>query len=87
LPGPGVTSDEQILDACSEYGYCGYHAVSTCALGPEDADVVDSELRVRGVRGLRIVDGSVLPVMVAGNLNGPIMALAWRAAELIRAEC
>jgi len=65
-------------------GYCGYHAVGSCAMGPGDDDVVDSELKVRGVDGLRVVDCSVMPTMVAGNLNGPIMAMAWRAADFIR---
>ena len=48
-----------------------------------DSDVVDSQLRVRGVDNLRVMDASVLPVMVAGNLNGQIMAMAWRAADMI----
>jgi choline dehydrogenase-like flavoprotein len=52
-------------------------------MGPSDEDVVDSQLRVRGVDGLRIVDCSVLPTMLAGILNGPIMAMAWRAADFI----
>ncbi|MCK0176434.1 GMC family oxidoreductase N-terminal domain-containing protein [Mycolicibacterium sp. F2034L] len=82
-PGQQVTSDEDLLDAALDGGYCGYHAVGTCAMGPDDQDVVDSRLRVRGVDGLRVVDCSVLPTMVAGNLNGPIMAMAWRAADLI----
>ena len=53
-------------------------------MGPGEQDVVDSELRVRGVDGLRVVDCSVMPIMVAGNLNGPMMAMAWRAADFIR---
>jgi choline dehydrogenase-like flavoprotein len=86
LPGPSVQTDAEILAARAEHGYCGYHAVGTCAMGPLESDVVDPALGVRGVRGLRVVDASVLPVMVAGNLNGPLMALAWRAAERILAE-
>ncbi|MFF7888204.1 GMC oxidoreductase [Streptomyces sp. NPDC020794] len=50
-------------------------------MGPAEDDVVDARLRVRGVAGLRIVDCSVLPTMVSGNLNGPIMAMAWQAAD------
>lgn len=85
-PGPDVSTDEQIIDAALDDGYCGYHAVGTCAMGGDDADVVDPRLRVRGVAGLRVMDASVLPAMVSGNLNGPIMAMAWRAADLIRAD-
>jgi choline dehydrogenase-like flavoprotein len=55
-------------------------------MGTHDSDVVDPELRVRGVDNLRVVDCSVLPVMVAGNLNGPMMAMASRAAQLILAD-
>ncbi|MFF8392678.1 GMC family oxidoreductase [Streptomyces sp. NPDC016172] len=83
FPGPGVRSKEGILDAAITGGLCGFHAIGTCAMGPTDDDVVDAELRVRGVSRLRVVDCSVLPVMVAGNLNGPVMAMAWRLADLI----
>ncbi|KUI37308.1 GMC family oxidoreductase [Mycobacterium sp. GA-2829] len=82
-PGSGVQSDDALVDAALDGGYCGYHAVGTCAMGPSDHDVVDNQLRVRGVDGLRVVDCSVLPTIVAGNLNGPIMAMAWRAADFI----
>ncbi|WNG87247.1 GMC family oxidoreductase N-terminal domain-containing protein [Mycobacterium sp. ITM-2016-00317] len=82
-PGTDVRSDEDLVDAALAGGYCGYHAVGTCAMGPDDEDVVDSQLRVRGVDGLRVVDCSVMPTMVAGNLNGPVMAMAWRAAGFI----
>ena len=67
-----------------EQGYCGYHAVGTCAMGPDEVDVVDPQLRVRGVYGLRVMDCSVLPTMVSGNLNGPMMAMARVAADVIR---
>lgn len=85
-PGPEVTTDEAIIDASLDQGYCGYHAIGTCAMGPADDDVVDSSLRVRGVQGLRVMDCSVMPTMVSGNLNGPVMAMAWRAADLFLAD-
>ncbi|WP_443031736.1 GMC oxidoreductase [Streptomyces sp. CA-210063] len=83
LPGPAVREDQQIIDAGLDHGRCGYHVVGTCAMGPAEDDVVDAELRVRGVAGLRVVDCSVMPTMVSGNLNAPIMAMAWRAADLV----
>ena len=86
VPGPGVQSDDDVMEANLADGYCGYHAIGTCAMGPNDSDVVDPDLRVRGVENLRIMDCSVLPVMVAGNLNGPMMAMAGRAADLILAD-
>ena len=54
-------------------------------MGPADDDVVDPSLLVRGVDNLRVMDCSVMPTMVSGNLNGPAMAMAWRAADLILA--
>ncbi|HZP29746.1 MAG TPA: GMC family oxidoreductase N-terminal domain-containing protein [Acidimicrobiia bacterium] len=86
LPGPAVRSDEDVLEANLEHGYCGYHAIGTCAMGRDDTAVVDPQLRVRGVDNLRVMDCSVLPVMVAGNLNGPMMAMASRAADVILAD-
>jgi choline dehydrogenase-like flavoprotein len=62
---------------------CGYHTVGTCAMGPNEDDVVDPQLRVRGLANLRVVDASVIPTMVSGNLNGPVSAMAWRAADFI----
>lgn len=66
-------------------GSAGYHACGTARMGGDDA-VVDARLRVRGVSSLRVIDGSIMPTMVSANTNGPIMAVAWRAAELIRQE-
>jgi choline dehydrogenase-like flavoprotein len=83
FPGLQVESDDDIVDSALDGGYTGYHAVGSCAMGPSDDDIVDGRLKVRGVDGLRVVDCSILPIMVAGNLNGPIMALAARASEFI----
>jgi len=83
VPGLAIEDDEAILRSGLLYGGPGYHASGACAMGPGDTDAVDARLRVRGVDGLRVVDVSILPAMVSGNLNGPIMAMAWRAAELI----
>ncbi|WP_319454319.1 MULTISPECIES: GMC family oxidoreductase [unclassified Mycobacterium] len=82
-PGLNVQSDEELIDTALDDGYTGYHAVGSCAMGPSDDDVVDGRLRVRGVDGLRVVDCSAMPIMLAGNLNGPVMAMAARASEFI----
>lgn len=81
-PGRQIESDEDIVELYRTRGQAGYHACGTVAMGGEDAPL-DSELRVRGVSGLRVVDGSVMPTMLSANTNGPIMAIGWRAAELI----
>ena len=63
-----------------------WHPIGTCRMGADDDAVVDSSLRVRGVRGLRMLDASTMPNIVSGNTNAPTMALASRGLELLRAE-
>ena len=83
FPGTDVQSDDDLIDSALDGGFTGYHAIASCAMGPAESDVVDSRLKVRGVDALRVVDCSVIPIMLSGNLNGPVMAMAWRAADLI----
>ncbi len=82
-PGPEYQSDEEILAAYDRFGTCGYHAVGSCRMGKDEGSAVNPDLRVRGVECLRVMDTSVMPVIPSGNTNGPTMAMAWRAAEII----
>jgi choline dehydrogenase-like flavoprotein len=82
-PGPECQTDQAILDAIWRLGQTGYHAVGSCRVGRDDGAVVDGELRVVGVQGLRVVDASIFPAIPSGNTNGPVMVAAWRAADLI----
>jgi choline dehydrogenase len=82
-PGKAVQSDEELLDLYRAGGQSGYHACGTCRMGGDEASVVDPQLKVRGVQGLRVMDLSIAPTMLSGNTNGPVMAMAWRAAELM----
>lgn len=86
VPGHAVEDDDSIIRSAFLNGGPGYHACGAVAMGPNETDAVDSRLRVRGVSNLRVVDVSVMPAMISGNLNGPAMAMAWRAAELIHED-
>lgn len=83
FPGSTVSSPEDVIDYARASGAGIYHAVGSCAMGPDDGDVVDAELRVRGVDGLRMADASVLPFQISGNSAAPVMAVGWIAADLI----
>ena len=83
-PGTKVQSDEEILATFKRLSYCGLHATSTCRMGNDNRAVLDNQLRVRGVEGLRVVDCSAMPNLVTGNTSAPAMAMGWRAAEVIR---
>lgn len=84
VQGPDSDGDEDILASVRQYMMTLYHPVGTCRMGDDHGAVVDRELRVRGVAGLRVVDASVMPEVPRGNTNGPTIALAERAADLIR---
>jgi choline dehydrogenase-like flavoprotein len=85
LPGPEVETDEEILQAIRTKGTWGFHTCGTARMGSDPESVVDPQLRVRGVEGLRVVDASVFPTVPSCNTTAPVAALAWRAAEIIRA--
>jgi choline dehydrogenase len=85
FPGTQHQTDAELLDVFRRFGQTAYHATGTCKMGRDDDPmaVVDARLNVRGVQALRVVDISVFPTQVSGNTNGPAMAAAWRAANLI----
>lgn len=79
-------SDDEIVDAILRLGNAGAHACGTCAMGRDSGAVVDNQLRVHGVDGLRVVDLSIFPTMISGNTNASVMAVALRASDLILAS-
>lgn len=82
-PGARFASEDEIVDAYDQMGNGAYHASGTCRMGNDEGAVVDCNLFVRGIEGVRVVDTSIMPFIPAGNTNGPISAMAWRAADLI----
>jgi choline dehydrogenase len=85
IPGPDVSSDEQLLAYLRQSLGTYFHPAGTCRMGTGPEAVTDNELRVRGVDGLRVVDASVMPSLPTANPNATVLAIAEKAAELIRA--
>lgn len=83
-PGPQAQSDEALKDYIRASSQTCFHPVGTCAMGKDAQHVVDAELRVRGVDGLRVVDASIIPAMIGGNTNAPVIMIAEKAADMIR---
>ncbi len=84
LPGPEVSTVDELREYVRGNVETLYHPVSTCAMGSSEESVVDTQLRVRGVDGLRVVDASVMPTAPRGNTNAPTIAIAERATDLLR---
>jgi len=83
-PGEDVTTDEEIEEHVRDTVQTVYHPVGTCKMGDDDLAVVDDDLRVHGVEGLRVVDASVMPEIPTANTNAPTIAVAERASDKIR---
>ncbi len=85
-PGPTVQSDDEIAADLRRRAETIYHPVGTCKMGADAMAVVDSNLRVRGIDGLRVADASIMPTLIGGNTNAPAMVIAERAARMILAQ-
>jgi len=83
-PGAAVQSDAEIAQFIRASAYTVHHQVGTCRMGEHPEAVVDSQLRLRGVDGLRVVDASVMPRIIGGNTNAVVVMIAEKAADLIR---
>ena len=84
-PGAAMTSDAEIAEFLRNELETLYHPVGTCKMGVDGLAVVDAQLRVRGIEGLRVVDASIMPRVPAGNTNAPVIMIAEKASEMIRA--
>lgn len=88
FPGPNINTDDEFLAAATERGTTTFHPGCTCRMGPAGSTwaVVDDQLRVHGLEGLRVIDASVMPRMISANLNASTMMIADRASDLIRGK-
>ncbi len=85
-PGPDCADDASLLEFCRNNGATIFHPSGTCKMGNDAMAVVDARLRVHGVAGLRVIDGSAMPTLVSGNTNAPIVMMAEKAVDMIRED-
>jgi choline dehydrogenase len=86
MPAQSDPTESEIVEHVRTQSQTLYHPVGTCAMGSGEASVVDPELRVRGVDGLRVADASVMPVVPRGNTNAPSIMVGEKAADLLRGK-
>jgi choline dehydrogenase len=85
-PGPDVNTDDEIVAWMRAKSETAYHPVGTCRMGPGPNAVVDERLRVHGIEGLRVADGSIMPTMASGNTNAACIMIGEKAADMVRAD-
>ena len=83
-PGDTVQTDEQWLEFARNNGQTTYHVIGTCKMGNDPMAVVDDQLRVHGIAGLRVIDASIMPTMVSGNTNAAVIMIAEKGADMIK---
>ncbi|MBM3347992.1 MAG: hypothetical protein FJY55_16110, partial [Betaproteobacteria bacterium] len=83
LPGPVVSDDAALADYARQRCATAFHPVGTCRMGSDGDAVVDAELRVRGVAGLRVADASIMPRIIGGNTNAPAIMIGEKASDLV----
>jgi choline dehydrogenase-like flavoprotein len=84
LPGEGARSDDDIMAHIRRYGRCDFHPAGTCRMGIDETAVVDPDLKVRGIEGMRVIDASIMPTLVSGNTNAPTIMIGEKGADLVK---
>jgi choline dehydrogenase len=82
-PGADRTTDDEILDWVKKAAETTYHPVGTCKMGSDPMAVVDAQLRVHGIAGLRVADASIMPTLTSGNTNAPSIMIGEKAADMV----
>ena len=82
-PGPAIQTDAEIEEWIRAHAETGFHPIGTCRMGPGEDAVVDDQLRVHGIQGLRVADASIFPTMTSGNTNAPAIMVGEKCADLI----
>jgi len=85
-PGPGMVTDDQLIDYMRREGQNAYHPAGSCKMGNDPMAVVDARLRVHGIGRLRVADASIMPTVTSGNTNAPSIMIGDKAADLILAD-
>ena len=83
VPGADRTTDDEILDWVKKAAETTYHPVGTCKMGSDPMAVVDAQLRVHGIAGLRVADASIMPTLTSGNTNAPSIMIGEKAADML----
>ena len=82
-PGANIQDDEELVKAASNYAQTIFHPVGTCKMGQDDMAVVDDQLKVHGIKNLRVIDASIMPNITSGNTNAPTIMIAEKGADMI----
>ena len=85
VPGQAIDTDDALLDWVRANAETAYHPVGTCKMGTDPMAVVDPELRVRGLTGLRVADASIMPTLTSGNTNAPSIMIGEKASRMVLA--
>jgi len=85
IPGSQLQNEDEIRAFIRKHAETIYHPAGTCRMGTDALAVVDPELCVRGIEGLRVVDASVMPTLIGGNTHAPVIMIAEKASDLVRA--